>query len=315
MKRLFLFSCIFSLLLAACGDNDDDIHATNSEHNWLVVEDSDDPIDHHRYLIYESTGIPIYYNDTIGSEERYSAISGEYYTYYEVLQVFYTPGSTTPSESTANYVLVQNRDDVADVLDFLETEVLPQVPESVYIPSILLVDSLTTPSGDTIAYKGFNTVVLSKICAFDEMNESDKSLYTGSFLAALITNAFEDEWLEDNFYSITYEVNPGNESYMYSTGTSLIGYAVYRAYSGMDVAQEDQTLGGLGFICTYRTPTSTSERMWEVPTKTQDVTAFCKEILSYTEAEFIEMHGEYEVVMEKYYVLREKLQELGFTLK
>ena len=313
MSKLFLFSCVFSLLLAACGDNDDDIQPSNGERNWLVVEDSDDPIDHHRYLIFEETGIPVYYNDTIGSENRYSVASGEYYTYYEVLQVFYTPGTQTPSERNANYALVQNKDDVEAVLDFLETDIIPQLPESVYVPSILLVDTLNTPSGDTIAYKGFNTVVLSQVCAFENMDEDSKSLYKGSFLAALVVSALESEWLEENFYSITYDVNPGNESYLYSDGTSTVGIMVYRAYSGTDVAAEDQTLGGLGFICTYTTPTSSSERLWYVPTKTQDAMAFCREILSYTEAEFIEMHGEYEVVMDKYYVMREKLQEYGFT--
>ena len=194
-----------------------------------------------------------------------------------------------------------------------ETDIIPQLPESVYVPSILLVDTLNTPSGDTIAYKGFNTVVLSQVCAFENMDEDSKSLYKGSFLAALVVSALESEWLEENFYSITYDVNPGNESYLYSDGTSTVGIMVYRAYSGTDVAAEDQTLGGLGFICTYTTPTSSSERLWYVPTKTQDAMAFCREILSYTEAEFIEMHGEYEVVMDKYYVMREKLQEYGFT--
>ena len=40
------------------------------DENWYVLQDSDDPLDHQRYLIYKETGIPIFYNDTIGSQNR-----------------------------------------------------------------------------------------------------------------------------------------------------------------------------------------------------------------------------------------------------
>ena len=153
------------------------------------------------------------------------------------------------------------------------------------------------------------------VIKFKSFSKAAEEIYLSQPTISAHISALESEWLEENFYSITYDVNPGNESYLYSDGTSTVGTMVYRAYSGTDVAAEDQTLGGLGFICTYTTPTSSSERMWSVPTKTQDAMAFCREILSYTEAEFIEMHGEHEVVMDKYYVMREKLQEYGFTFE
>ena len=315
MKKYTLLWGLFALLFTACGDNDGDITPSNSERNWLVVEDSDNPLDHHRYLIYQETGIPIYYNDTIGSEARYSVVSGEYYTYYEVLQVFYTPGSQTP---IASYVNVADTADVEPVLDFLEKEVLPDIPDGFYVPSILLVDTLNGPSGDTIAYKGFNTYVLGLVNRFADMDDEARKAYRGNFLATMVAGTLsssESEWLEENFYALTYAVNPDNTSYLYSTGASTIGTYVYRAYSGTDVEAADQTLGGLGFLAPYRTPTSTLERMWEVPTKAQDVSHYCVAVFSYTEAEFEELHGEYPVVMEKFRTMRSKLEEYGFAFE
>ena len=319
MKIQHLFICLFAVLAWGCGDNDDDFSPSNGEKNWLILEDSEDPIDHQRYEIFKNTGIPIYYNDTIGSETRYSVASGGEYTYYEVLQVFYSPGSTTPSSSSARYALVADREKVKPVLDFLEEEILPYIPETFYVPSILLVDTLVTPNGDTTSYKGLNTVVLSRTCAFDSFSETDKKLYKGNFLSTLIASSLsslETEWLEEEFYAVTYRVNPDNTAKLYSTGTSIIGTYVYQAYTGLNVEAENQTIGGLGFITTYRTPNpNSSERLWEVPTKEQDMRSFCLEILSYSEAEFEEKHGEYPVVMEKYQVMRDKLEEYGFTFE
>ena len=102
---------------------------------------------------------------------------------------------------------------------------------------------------------------------------------------------------------------------MYSTGTTSIGTYVYTAYSGLTVPAAEQTLGGLGFVGTYTKPTGTSERMWQIPSKSQDVRQYCIEIFASTEAEFIAKHGQYPVVMEKYEVMKRKLETYGFTFE
>ena len=159
MKYSFLL-CLIALIVGSCGDDEGNLSPSGLEKNWFVLEDSEDPIDHLRYKIYEDTGFPIYYNDTIGSETRYSPGIGKY-TYYEVLQVFYSPGSVTPEYTSARYSLVSSeRKNVREVLEFVRNEIIPQIPEGTYLPSILLVDSLVTPSGDTTIYKGLTTTCL-----------------------------------------------------------------------------------------------------------------------------------------------------------
>ena len=55
--------------------------------------------------------------------------------------------------------------------------------------------------------------------------------------------------------------------------------------------------------------------MWQVPSKSQDVRQYCIEIFASTEAEFTAKHGQYPVVMEKYEVMKQKLEKYGFTFE
>lgn len=299
--------------MTACAGDDDDITLTH-ERNWLVVEDNpNDELDHTRYEIYEQTGIPIYYNDTIGSEQR-TTLAGQPYTYYEVLQVFYSPGSATPSVKTSNYTLPANRADVLPVVEYLRDKVLPSIPKGMYVPSVLLVDTLNSSSG-TVAFKGLNTIVLSNVRRFATMTADARRLYRAAFLRAVVAASLytnEEQWLEDNFFSLTYAVDPTNTTYLYSTATST--YAVYRALSNFP--QNQQTLANLGFIGTHTKPTATTaERLKTVPTKSEDVSQFVEAILAYPEAEFLSEHQGQTVVLAKYQVLRQKLLEYGFELE
>lgn len=299
-------------ILTACSD--EEMMPSNYEKNWLVVTDNPaDELDHTRYEVFQSTGIPVFYNDTIGSEQR-TTLAGQPYTYYEVLQVFYNPGSATPSEKTANYKLPQRRSDILPIVKYLRDEVFPQLPKEMYVPSVLLTDTLNSASG-TVAFKGLNTIVLSNADKFASLDDAGRKAYKAAFLRAVVASSlmsFEEEWLEENFFALTYGVNPDNMEYLYSTATRSV--YVYRALSNFPVGE--QTLATLGFIGTNKpfTPT-TAERMKTVPEKSQDVSQFCEAVFTYPEAVFAAEHGNEPVVMAKFYVMREKLQKYGFILE
>lgn len=313
MKHLLYIagSLLMLMLVAACSE--DDIIVSNRETNWLVVSDNPTTeLDRTRYEIFKSTGIPIYYNDTIGQEER-TTLAGQPYTYYEVLQVFYNPGSATPSSKTSNYTLTKDMDATLGVVKFLRDDVFPSLSDKLYVPSVLLVDVLNSSSG-TVAYKGLNTIVLSNVSSFSSMNGQARKAYRAAFLRAVVASSLmtkEEEWLEEHFFALTYAVNPDNQAYLYSTAT--IGYAVYKALSNFPVA--DQKLAALGFIGTRTKPApGTAERLWYVPEKGQDISQFCEAIFTYSEAEFKALHANESVTLAKYEVLRNKLLEYGFEL-
>lgn len=311
MKMKYIIPFLLATFLVACG-KEDDITPSKGETNWLVLEDSDDPIDHLRYRIFEEFGIPVYYNDTIGSEERES-MSGTY-TYYERLQVFYNPGGAT---TNGRFVLVKEKNSVEPVLEFLRNKMLPLIPKDFYIPSLLLVDTLYISNVATQAYKGLNTVVCSGVGDFAEMDEAEMSWWQGTVMSAILSGGLldqESEWLEKHFYAKTLAVDP--RATMYSTATrKLMVYSVLGQLTADKVITVgQQTLGYCGFL-NHKLEPSKQERMAYVPTREEDVQQFCETIFALTAEEFEARWGEYPVVMAKYEAMKEKLQEYGFVFE
>lgn len=315
--RNILLGICAAAALTGC-NKEDDLTPSNMDRNWLVVED--DPhaneIDRQRYRIFKETGIPVYFNDTVGSEERYSPWGS--YTYYEVLQVYYTPGVDTPPKKDNYYVLSSSESDMKTALDYLEAEVLPSVPETVAIPSLLLVDSLYGSFG-TKVHKGLNTIVVSGLPNFAEKTDDEKKAWKGATLTGMILSELVNlntEWLEENFYALTYAVNPTNApKYMY---TGQYEVYVYKALQNLPLEPEEQTFTVCGFLganINYKYDEGYQERMKVIPTKEQDVMMYCEAILSLTEEEFMEQYGKNETIKAKYYVMRGKLEEYGFTFE
>ena len=312
MKRYGLMILGIALLLGACRD-EDEIGPIMGEKDWFVLEDSEDPIDGKRYDIYAEFGIPVYYNDTIGSEPRLS-VSGDPYIYYECLKVFYNPGGTPITNG--RYTLLKDKNDTKEVLDYLETEILPVIPESFYIPSILLVDTLVI-GADSLAYKGFNTVVCAKVKEFAGMDEENRKWWRGGVLSALLVNGLisdEAEWLNEDFFGKSQAVNPESDR-VYSSSRN---WAVYQALAERtDIPAAEQTLGVLGFLNHKWKPSyaGQQERMAYVPTQEEDLKYYCEAIFAMSIEEFTERWGEYPVVMAKYEALKGKLAEYGFEFE
>ena len=173
-KNIYLL--LFALLFLACTEEDSP-GISNLDKNWLVIEDSDNPVDHERFLIYDTYGISVYYNDTIGSMMRQD-VWGNDYRYYEILQVFYAPGSEKPEGS---YTLVDNVDDLLPVLTYAREQVFDRFPDSFYKLPVLVVADMETPYGsDVTSYMGFNALLVETIPGFgdlvgDERRELDAS--------------------------------------------------------------------------------------------------------------------------------------------
>ena len=309
-KQLMILLAV--LFLVSCY-KEDALTPSGYEKNWLVLEDSKDEIDHLRYQIFQETGIPVYYNDTIGREERISNL-GSTYTFYEILQVFYDPGVGRPWV-TCRYVIPSERERVKPALEYLRTELLPLIPRKIYVPSILLVDTLFTTSktSQVQAYQGFNTVVCNGMTKFDKMTEEEKTAWKNTILEEIVGGSIfktEAEWLEEHFYVLTYAVNPNNITFIY---TGNMPCQLLKAFSGLSGYSYDMMkLSVFGFIGANPSyPTFPQEYMCYQPTQAQDVKMYCRAVLTMTEEEFTALHGEEEVVMAKYQAMKNKLIEYG----
>ena len=170
-KNKFLYILLLSVLFVAC-DKEDNLTPSNLGKDWFTIENSDDPVDRAIYQFYVETGIPVFYNDTIGQETRVDNW-GNSYTHYEILQFSSSAlGGTETPNPFSSYELCP-REYVVDGLEFLREEIVPVLPESIKIRSFLLLKSLTPYNSATSkeAFKGLNTVLISRVTEFRDMSD------------------------------------------------------------------------------------------------------------------------------------------------
>lgn len=300
---IYLFS--FLLLSLACSE-EDTLSPSNLERNWMIIEDSKDPVDHQRYLIFKETVVSIYYNDTIGSMERISP-SGKPFTYYERLQIFYLPGVSIPIGGT--FSLVDDKTEIVPMMNFLKKDVFPNVPKKLFIPAILLVNTLDGPNGSDY-YRGFNALAFRNIPMIDEMTDNEKKAHSANFMTGLLVSTFvksESKYLEDNFYGVTKRLNPALQ-YIYSDGTEI---RIRDVCAGTQIPETFEALGFLGSAVASDLPIRNQRTLktWE------DLNAYCNATLYYTTAEFKEKWGSHLTIMKKYDAMKQLLKNYGFTIK
>ncbi len=99
---------------------------SNKEEFYLTVKDNpSDPVDHAIYEFYKTTGIPLYYNDTVAREQVGDSAGIPRYS-YQRLAVRYSP---VGSQVNINFVLLTEKELVLPMLPFLKDSLLPRIPE------------------------------------------------------------------------------------------------------------------------------------------------------------------------------------------
>lgn len=311
MKKIILY-CLATVLFFGC-KKEEDLTPSGLDLNWFILQDSQNPIDHHLYQIFEKYRLPIFYNDTIGSTDRIDN-QGAKMKYYERLQVFYFPGNSKPTNSTHNYTKIIKEDisKIDPVITFLEKEVIPVFHNKFFVQSLFLVTDLVSPSGDN-AFKGLNTLTIGKALLFNTMTDAEKKSFKGAIIGVLTSGDIiskNTEWLETNFYNLTYKVNPARNKQDFYSG--VFTYSLMRLYDDMAYIPPlmEMKLGDFGFITALKK--STIEGIATVPTKNLDVSSYIEALFAYTTEEIEEKYGQFPVVMGKFDVMRTLLKQYKF---
>lgn len=303
-NNLYIIVIALSAILSSCRKEEVTVFP-DYDRNWLVV--NDDPADaavHASYLFYKETGVPAYFNDTIGSQQR-KDVFGKEFTYYEVLSLNYSlggvPSGATPVIQSFRYC---SKADVQAALGFLKTEVMPMLPDSVHVPSILLVETLNSNAFGPYAFKGFNTIVIGQVSRIPSMDDAEKARYKGAILRAMLTNAvLSDRYksLLDKFYNVSRKFVPTRDAYNLNT------YYLPTSVTGLP-AGTTATLQAIGFLGTdprnsYSTPIST----W------MDVCMYIEATLGTSESKFTQTYGSYASIMTKHGYIKQILGDLGVS--
>ncbi|NMN36051.1 hypothetical protein [Pedobacter sp. SG918] len=270
--------------------------------NWLAMEDNpNDPTIHANFQFYKETGIPVFVNDTIGSQKRVD-VFGKTYTYYEVLSLSYSLGGiqSGPPPIVQSFTYC-NKTDVPNALTFLRNEIMPVIKGNIHVPSILLVDNMNTNAFGSYAYKGFNTVVVAQVSKIPTMSAATKADYKAAILRSMLTNAVLDNKyasILDKFYAVSRKYVTGRDAYglnsFYLTSTYIVGLSAPFTFQALGFLGPDTRI-------TSSSPIST----W------LDVSMYIESAMVNTDAQFKQKYAAYPNILLKYGYIRQILTDMG----
>ena len=309
------------LLLAMGCSQEDELTASLADKDYYVVEESDDPVQHELYLLYEKWGIPVFVNDTLGKEERGVDGNGKPIIYYHVLDLDYTidrPSFSNLSVQNTRRSLIKNDEDKLAGILFLDNYLLPNLPEGLFFQSLFLTDSLIEkrPPGKDYAeeaHEGMTTLAIGWMPEIAVMSSEEKEERLGKILQyTALTYLQSHQDLLAEFYAESSDKNTLVSYYEKSVRPS--GDGIYSLRS-----DRYEAFGFLRAAELYedRIDESTPPTEWnyKLPDQEQDVQDFVNAIFAYTLEEFEEKYLSYELVRNKYTIMRNILLEVGYKLE
>ncbi len=288
-----------------------DLTVSREDEDWYVLENSEDELDHLRYLIYEEYGVPVYYNDTIGSRIAGTDIDGNPVIYYEVLNPNY---NLTNTVNDVELSFCENRDRLIAAMNFMRDEVLPLFCTKDLLPRcFLLVDTVYVACSseslryEDYVYRSMMTTVIGYVDRLEEMSAQERERMIKRIVAeewGVYLTEYEESRLQ-SFYTIsevevysrstTYEMNPSS----YGSGVYIIPYKEWGEYGFLDYDHWKSYSEGSSYF---------------TPDKLHDVVDYVTEVLIGDDAAFEAQWGDYDWVLQKYEIMKGIVEEVTADL-
>lgn len=304
-------------LFAACS-SEDDLEPSGYEQDLFNLENlkDGDNIDKARYQFWKETGIAVFFNDTIGTQERTDAF-GKKYIHYQTLSFVQSLGMMSGDAVTelmvVNEIPRERQLEALEGLSWVKSDLLPILQSGgTKITSLYLVDELRTGSSssydgatyETLFFKGLNTIALARASQFNTMSVTEKNQFKADVAKNMYVDVVMDskhESLIEQFRAISVAVErEGTWAHLYNPWYYYWNVARYTTVTSM------QDAGFLGLD-----PDPQYNNMCLPASVRNDVMMYIGEIMSTTEAEFNEKWGSYPRIMQKAEIIRSILKEIG----
>lgn len=315
MKNYILLILV-GFLTIRCNSDESELTPSRADRDWFTIQDSDDPVGHELYLLYEKYNLPVFVNDTIGQEDRGVDYYGNPIVYYCVLDMNYTVGApvTDYNLQSRKYSLLQDAEDQLTGIAFLDNYLIPALPKGMYFNSILLLDSLyemrsngwSLERKDLNVYKGVMTLAIGQGKAIAKMTPEEQNKQKGLILATLAVDQIEDDQLID-FYMVSYDSEKKFSYYQ-----QMVTYAPNAAMP----SAKCEVYGFLDYDSRYYAMNEgkdPSQWIYYTLTRAADLEDFVYAFFQYSESEFKEMYADYPLVLKKYDIIKELMTRLGFV--
>lgn len=134
MKNKFIVYGILSVLSFVGCDKEDDLSWNGERTNWFEIQDKPGRFNQLAYQVYRESGLPIFVNDTIGTEIRGTDAYGEPIIHHEMFVVGY---SITSQLGEAGFVLSSDTANMLKAVELIRDRVIPNLPLNYCIVLIL----------------------------------------------------------------------------------------------------------------------------------------------------------------------------------
>lgn len=303
MKKIYYTLLVFVglTLLAAC-DKEETLEPSGANDNFFRMPD--DRQDAEAALcrdFLEKNGIYLLCNDTLRKEYLGKDAYGD--DRWQVELVDFDYNLTSLGDQKATYDFLETMEEKRKAAKLIEDEILPHIEGGALAPySILLLNSLEKYSSEeweVVPAKTINCMRCLGIAVGEWMaleNEEEREAYKKEVLVDLISAKFNSSSEEaDPFYEVSNEY-----------------YGEYLSEIVEDWDRNIEDVYALGFL-------SFTEDYWDddpdydyLPYDTGDFKAYFNAVMGRSEEDFVSQYGNYPVVMNKYYIIRNIIIGLGY---
>ena len=306
MKYNILFFLSLSMLISLVSCSEDEVNFPDYEKDWFVMEDNaGDSVAHAGYQFYQKYKIPVFINDTIGTQQRVD-LWGNTYTYYKTLSLNFAMGGSASaySDPYLNTMTFCDKSVVPSALRYLDSHIMPSVPKSIHIHSILLVENLQSRATGTEVFNSINTLIIgnaSQLASYTaEQTQSLKSTLLSLLVGkALTSNADYSEDL-DLFYQVSRSLYSVSDIYNTSTwyfNKDRMPGCPFDPYD-YSVTGKDKMLWA-GFL-----DVDPANPYYSPSSPLTDVQMYIKEYLKLGDAQFRSLYANYPNVIKKYEIVK-----------
>lgn len=302
-KILFLGYICGMFLLGSCY-KESDISPSYMDRNWYILEDSENPLDHQRYLVYKEYGIPIFYKDTIGVQERGVDAFGEPVIYYEVIDPDYTI-ETMYKKTT--FELSDQEDALIEGVKFIKDRVIPELISPVLYPRCFLLVKKVTLSNlssyEGNCFRGMMTTLVSHVEKLKDMSDAELNRLAVEVVGEQIGAYLADSCIVEleSFINVSRkEVNPNGSLY------------AFRLTGG--TTPKMAPVANFGFLSFDRKEANNANTCQTV-TEQRDVMDYVTEVYMNDDAAFKEKYKDYPYVLKKYDLMKKVVADMKARFK
>lgn len=248
---------------------------------YARVDNANSPVDHAIYELYQSTGVPVFYTDTIATDP--------------LLRFTYNLQLDPAAYLQINYLT--DPQDILNGVNLLKDDILPHLTDSLQPFSVMLTDSIISTSSNHVVqavktFQALNGLVIANVSQIKNMAPDTLAAYKGAILKDMLFLPVTRNAAIDSFYAVSNAYYSKN---VYGDG-SITGYLPYKPkeeYGFLKVNYE-------------------SSVYYQAPSNADDLDAYLGAVLSTTATDFATKYNSYPLVMKKYNMLAKMVQAIGF---